>query len=169
MSQPLLDFDKVRERLDAFEFGRLFIEELGWSNPPTGRSSAIDLDGTQWTIRTIAQLGGVAVIEVQSSDGAIPDAPAKRRLHREVSKLHHENLLIFVDADRTRSEWYWVKREKGKEAPREHPYVRGQPGDLFLAKVAPLLPAGSSSASMSRRSPRSSMASFSSSTSNFSI
>ena len=138
MSQPL-DFEKVRERLDAFEFGRLFIEELGWSNPPVPRPSAIEVDGVHWTIRTIAQLGGVAVIEVQNSAGTIPDASTKRKLHREISKLHHENLLIFLDAVRTRSEWYWVKREDGKELPRPHEYVRGQPGDLFLAKVAPLL------------------------------
>lgn len=99
----------------------------------------IQLDGTPWTLRTIAQLGGVVVLEVQNTDGVIPDAATKRKLHREISKLHHENLLIFVDADRARSEWYWVKREDGRELPRPHEYVRGQPGDLFLAKVAPLL------------------------------
>lgn len=139
MTQARLDFAKARERLDTFEFGRLFIEELGWSNPSDSRPSLLNVDEVSWRIRIVAQLAGVAVIEVESADGTIPDASTKKRFHREISKLHHENLLIFVDSGRTRSEWYWLKRDQGKELPRPHEYVRGQPGDLFLTKVAPLL------------------------------
>jgi hypothetical protein len=78
LSQPLLDFDKVRERLDAFEFGRLFIEELGWSNPAVARTSTIEVDGSPWTLRTIAQLGGVAVRAGSLYDLAIPGCSADR-------------------------------------------------------------------------------------------
>ncbi|MEO8392249.1 MAG: hypothetical protein ABI700_04575 [Chloroflexota bacterium] len=55
------------------------------------------------------------------------------------SRIAHENLLIFVDAQpldkRTQSLWYWVKREGAKQSPREHLYLKGQPGDLFLSKL----------------------------------
>jgi hypothetical protein len=134
-----LNFERVRERLDEFEFGRLFIEELGWSRPPAKDNLKVSAEDVSPTAKIIAHLGGVAVIEIVAADGDIPDAKTKATIHREISKLHHENLLIFVDAGRARSEWYWLKREKGKELPRSHPYVRGQPGDLFLATVAPLL------------------------------
>ncbi|MCK4626116.1 MAG: ATP-binding protein, partial [Phycisphaerae bacterium] len=60
---------------------------------------------------------------------------ARHAVHKEVSRLHHENLLIFVDTDRTQSLWYWVKRQDGKLYPRDHHFFRGQPGDLFLSKI----------------------------------
>ncbi|MGB8345805.1 MAG: DNA methyltransferase, partial [Ktedonobacteraceae bacterium] len=66
-----------------------------------------------------------------------------------VSLLHYENLLIFLDTDRSQSLWYWVKRlypdehlYPGKSLypgehlyPSEHLYVKGQPGDLSLSKL----------------------------------
>ena len=52
-----------------------------------------------------------------------------------MSALFHEHLLIFLDKDRTQSLWYWVKREDGKAFPRDHFYLKGQPGDLFLSKL----------------------------------
>ncbi|MGZ8244476.1 MAG: Eco57I restriction-modification methylase domain-containing protein [Methylomagnum sp.] len=40
-------------------------------------------------------------------------------------------------ADRpTQSLWLWVKREGSKRFPREHLYVKGQPGDLFISKIS---------------------------------
>ena len=53
--------------------------------------------------------------------------------------MHHENLLIFLDHARTQSLWYWVKRDGAKAHPRDHLYVKGQPGDLFLSKLATMV------------------------------
>jgi hypothetical protein len=134
-----LNFERVRQHLNQFAFGPLFIEELGWSLPPGKAVFRIEIEGASYEIKAVAQLGGVPVLEIRSPDGAIPDADRKRVVHCEVSKLHHENLLIFVDAERARSDWYWVRREEGRELPRSHEYLRGQPGDAFLSKIAPLL------------------------------
>ena len=68
--------------------------------------------------------------------GGIPDAKTRVAIHKEISAIHHENLLIFVDAARTQSVWYWVKREGSKKYPRDHFYIKGQPGDLFLGKLS---------------------------------
>ncbi len=134
-----LDVQKARDLLQAFDFGKLFVEELGWSQPTNRQAIPFDCKGDKFQRRQIAQLSGVVVLEITSSDGKIPGAKALAAIHKEVSKLHHENLLIFIDGQRTQSLWYWVKREDGKLRPREHLYVKGQPGDLFLSKLSSMV------------------------------
>ena len=62
--------------------------------------------------------------------------PARQSI-RQIEKLSFENVLIFLndDRDRTQSMMYWVKREEGKRRPRRHSYFKGQPGDLFMSKI----------------------------------
>ena len=98
-----------------------------------------EVDGVRFDCTQIAQLSGVVVFEVSSSDGRIPEAKARAAIHKEIAPLHHENLLIFLDRDRTQSLWYWIKRENGRIYPRDHLYVRGQPGDLFLSKLSAMV------------------------------
>ena len=95
--------------------------------------------GISYGRRQLAQLAGVAVIEITSHDNRLPDAKARAAIHKEISRHHHENLLIFIDRERTQSIWYWVKREGNKSWSREHIYVKGQPGDLFLSKLGALV------------------------------
>ncbi len=85
----------------------------------------------------IAELAGVAVFEVRTTaaNGKIPDANTRKAIHREISRSYLENLLIFLDADNTQSLWYWIKRDGNRQYPREHLYVKGQPGDLSLGKL----------------------------------
>ncbi len=133
--------ERVRQYLQAFEFKTLFIEEMGWSNAPTTKPSKLILPHStiEYQQHAIAKLSGVVVYEITPLHGDFPDAKTRKAIHKEISKTAYENLLIFVDhadpAKRSRSLWYWVKREDRKEQPREHLYVRGQPGDLFLSKL----------------------------------
>ena len=113
-----LDFARTRTLLQQFDFHRLFIEELGWSQPTRRKPTDVAVADATVTFREIAQLAGVAVFEVSSPDGSIPDARARAAIHKGIAEHHHENLLIFVDADRTQSLWYWVKRQQGKAYPR---------------------------------------------------
>lgn len=131
-----IDFTKTRERLKDFDFHRLFVEELGWSQPSTKVPTDMEVDGVVFTRRQISQLAGIAVFEVTAQGGGIPDAKTRAAIHKAISAIHHENLLIFVDKDRTQSVWYWVKREGSKKYPRDHFYIKGQPGDLFLGKLS---------------------------------
>jgi hypothetical protein len=132
-----IDLELARNRLKEFDFIRLFIEELGWSQPADCRPVAMRHGNAAFTRRQIAQLAGVVVFEVVPTDGdrKIPDSKTRAALHKEVAAHHHENLLIFVDGQRSQSLWYWVKREQGKSYPRDHIFMRGQPGDLFLSKL----------------------------------
>jgi hypothetical protein len=135
----VLNIERTRDLLQCFDFKALFIEELGWSQP-TGRQTVAFLhDGVSYERSQIAQLSGVVVFEIHSVNCRMPDAKARVALHKEVSRHHHENLLIFLDQHRTQSLWYWVKREGTKAFPREHLYVKGQPGDLFLSKLGAMV------------------------------
>lgn len=131
-----IDFTRTRERLKDFDFHRLFVEELGWSQPTTKASTDINVSGVTFTRRQISQLAGIAVFEVTAQDGGIPDAKTRAVIHKELSATYHENLLIFIDRNRIQSLWYWVKREGSKKYPRDHFYIKGQPGDLFLGKLS---------------------------------
>ena len=135
----VLNIERTRDLLQRFDFQPLFIEELGWSQPSGRQVTAFYHEGVSYERHQIAQLSGVVVFEIQAPDGRMPDAKARAALHKEVSCHHHENLLIFIDQHRTQSLWYWVKREGTKVFPREHLYVKGQPGDLFLSKLGAMV------------------------------
>ena len=130
-----INFTGLRDRLQQFDFHHLFVEELGWSQPTSRQPIPMTVKGVSCVRRQISQLAGVTVFEVTADDGKIPDAKTRAAIHKEISGLHHENLLIFLDTERTQSLWYWVKRLDGKNLPRDHFYIKGQPGDLFLSKL----------------------------------
>ncbi|MDD5482452.1 MAG: Eco57I restriction-modification methylase domain-containing protein [Kiritimatiellae bacterium] len=130
-----LNLNKARKCLANFDFQSLFIDELGWSHPVSNQALPMKIKDAVFTRQQIAQLAGVVVLEIVSKDGQIPDAKTRLALHREISALYHENLLIFVGERRTQSLWYWTKRQDGRISARNHIYVRGQPGDLFLSKL----------------------------------
>lgn len=134
-----LNIQRTRDLLQKFDFKSLFIEELGWSQPSLRRSAVSTYNGAAFEQRQIADLSGVVVFEITAQDGSIPDAKTRAAIHKDIAKLHHENLLIFLDQKRTQSLWYWVKREDGKSYAREHLYTKGQPGDLFLSKLGAMV------------------------------
>ncbi len=128
---------RARQLLSDFDFGSLFVQEMGWNSVPDGR--AIPIGDTGYMRRLIAEMSGVAVLEVFRSvpDGALPEKGASEKIHTQIEKLSHENVIIFLDDDRKRAKslMYWVKREDGKRRPRRHHYFKGQPGDLFMSKI----------------------------------
>jgi len=136
-----LNLQATRQHLQDFDFRKLFINELGWNNPPFALKPA-DADakgGIRFHRAPVAVLSDIHVFEITTPGGAIPDAKTRAVVHTAVSALAAENLLIFTDAVRTQSLWYWVKCEAGKSHARDHLYVKGQPGDLFLSKLAALV------------------------------
>jgi hypothetical protein len=130
---------RVKDCLSAFDFQRLFVEELGWSQPSLSKPLRSATAGAEFTGQQLSQLGGVSVFEVSSSEGTIPDAKTRAAIHKEIAALHHENLLIFVNRGRSQSLWYWVKHDDGKAFPRDHYFEKSQPGDLFLSKPSALV------------------------------
>lgn len=130
------DAARVRTYLNEFNFRDLFVEELGWSRAIDLKKVQIEVGEAALERVEIAQLAGVVVYELTTTDGSIPDPKTRKAVHAQISKTRHENLLIFLDRDRTQSLWYWTKREGGKIYPRDHTFIRNQPADLFLQKLS---------------------------------
>ncbi len=129
-----LDIKSTRDYLQALDFKSLF-NELGWSRPVNSRPVERTLQELSYTRREIAELAGVAVFEIEVQGGKIPDTRIRWAIYKDIEVQYRENLLIFLDADRSQSLWYWVKRDGTKPYPRWHLYVKGQPGDLSLGKL----------------------------------
>ena len=132
-----LNRKRARQLLSDFDFQSLFIGEMGWGSVPDGRP--LPIGDTRYMRRLIAQMSGVTVLEVFPTvpDGTLPDRDISDKIHRQIERLSHENVIIFLDDDRNRSKsmMYWVKREDGKRRPRRHYFFKGQPGDLFMSKI----------------------------------
>jgi len=92
----VLNIQNTRDLLQKFGFKRLFIKELGWSQP-VHKKATLDLKDGSFELKHIVQLSGATVIEVASSNGKIPDMKVRAAVYKEVAKLHHENLLIFLN------------------------------------------------------------------------
>ena len=129
-----LHIERLRDGLQSFDFPRLFIEELGWSRPKGFKPVSVEWSGHTWQATAIAELSGVVAFRV----AGLPDKEERRAIQKQLAELAHENLVIFVDHvdSPTQSLWLWVKREGSQRFPREHLYVRGQPGDLFISKIS---------------------------------
>jgi len=108
---PSLNLIKTRDAIQAFDFKSLFINELGWNNPHRIQSPQI----ADYQIKPIATLGGVVVFEI--SGEIFPTAQNRADIYQQISALHHENLLIFLDKrpKPTISIWYWLKQEPSKK------------------------------------------------------
>jgi hypothetical protein len=127
-----------RELLQDFEFNKLFVQQLGWDNTSSHKTVPVEIEGETYFRKAIAQLLGVVVYEIIADSGNIPNSAQRLTIYREIVQISAENLLIFIDENRTKCLWYWVKREGTKLYPRDHVYVKREPCDLLLSKVTAL-------------------------------
>ncbi|MBI3194401.1 MAG: hypothetical protein HYZ34_08060, partial [Ignavibacteriae bacterium] len=86
-----LNINRTRTHLQNFDFQSLFIEELGWSNPAKKKSITLEIKEKKFKATHIAQLAGVVVMEILFGEGEIPNTKERAVLHKEISKIHHEN------------------------------------------------------------------------------
>jgi hypothetical protein len=132
-----IDTSRVRDCLKRFDFRNLFVEELGW-NICNNRPVDVQVDAQTFCLTPLAEQGGMVIYLGESlEDGTIPPSNTRRVIETKITKLTHEHMIVFVNKERTRSVWQWVRRQQGKQtAAREHTYYKGQPGDSLLQKLA---------------------------------
>ena len=133
-----LDAQRARQSLKDFDFRSLFVEELGWERHPAAHP--VTVDGNTYRLDTVAHKRGLAVFVCQpGTTGQIPDYPTRRKIDRQVAKIAHEHVVVFVDSGKTTQVWQWVKKEPGKPvACREHTFYKTQPGDALIQKLQAL-------------------------------
>jgi hypothetical protein len=132
-----INYRRTSECLKAFDFRTLFIEHLGWGNA-RGRATTLVADELRYRATPIAELGGMVVFVVEpQSDAPFPETRIQKRVERDLGKIAHEHLIIFLDANKTKATFLWVKRGiRASAKDRRHTYERGQPGDALLRKLA---------------------------------
>ena len=132
-----INFRRARQHLEAFDFKRLFAEELGWGRS-NGHPTSLTVDDAAYRLTPIAELGGMLVFTCEAQDTTeVPLVNLQKKIDQQVSKLAYEHITIFVDRPRSHATWLWVKRVPGEPLrPRGHSYSKGQPGDSLLQKLA---------------------------------
>ncbi len=129
------DPDNVRNYLKTANFKKLFVEELGWDNPPVDQQ--IMVDGEVIPLKAVAEKRGMVVFTCgHQIDGKLPDSNLRRKIDTQLTKYVREHLIVFVTNDNARQEWQWVRREPGKPlALRTASFTQGQSGQALIQKL----------------------------------
>jgi hypothetical protein len=130
-----IDASRARQYLRDFNLKALFVEELGWERHAA--THAVTVDGNSYRLDAVAHKRGLAVFVCRPGpDGNVPDYASRRKIDRQVAKIAHEHVIVFVDSGKTTQVWQWVKKEPGKPvACREHTFYKAQPGDALIQKL----------------------------------
>lgn len=130
-----LKIERARALLEAFDFQRLFIDEMGWDNHAA--SLTVNVEGGDFALNACAQKRGVVVWRLDSAPGSrLPDREVRKKIERQVAKTTLEHLIIFTDSAKKEQIWCWARREVGKPvAVLEHFWHVGSANRAFLQKL----------------------------------
>ena len=133
------DTEMLREHLQGFDFRGLMVEGLGWDHH-YGESSSVLVDGTEYSLSPVAEKRGFVIYEcAPDEEGEIPSYPLRRKIANQVSKQSFEHMIVFVDIERSKQVWQWIRREAGKpDACREQTFQRNQSGTRLLQRIQDL-------------------------------
>lgn len=125
-----IDRERVRQYLTAFDFARLFTQELGWDKYSTTITKQVD--SRTYQLKAVAEKHGVVILV---SD-CIPEYAIRVKVDKLIAKDHFEHLIVFADQAHGRQVWQWVRKESGKPtAVRTYHYAAGQSGELLIQKL----------------------------------
>lgn len=132
-----MDFNagNARELLARFDFGKLFVEELGWDRH--NAELTVEISGTSFALKAVAEKRGMVAWVCQApTDQQIPDRATRKKIEHQVAKTTLEHLIIFTDTKRAEQIWCWARREAGKPASvPEHFWYATSGNRGFLQKL----------------------------------
>ncbi len=131
MSIPKTTFFKL---IKEFKLKELF-NELGWDNANV--KYPISENGKLYELNGIAQKRDFLILLCHPKDGVeIPDASARKKIDNQITKLHYEHLIIYIDGKKTRQHWELMIREQNKPLVcRPIDYYAGQEPELLFQKL----------------------------------
>lgn len=130
-----MPIEQARKALYDFDFQTIFLKMLGWDFH--FHQLPIEVENQQFLFSAIAHKRGFAVYKSEPlTQPDLPDYQTRAKLESQLARHAHEHLIIFVDQNRTRQVWQWVRREAGQPiVRREYRYDKGQPGDSLLQRL----------------------------------
>lgn len=128
----------IRRCLTEFKFSQLFTQHLLWDG--FRAKHAFELNGQYFEVEGVAEKRGlVAFICQPMPNYAFPGSAERKRIEREIEKLHHEHLIVFIDREHTRQVWSVPKREDGKsKGTSEIPFFRGKGVEHLARRIQKL-------------------------------
>ena len=122
--------------LEAFDFTKLFLNELGWDGLSHG--IPVSVGEQTYQLKPVAQKRNVQVLHYAAPAGAqLPDYALRQRMERALTREAREHLIIFTDAAQTSQIWQWVDRKPGQPARyREAKWHQGQSSELLRQKLS---------------------------------
>lgn len=128
----------IRSCITEFNFLELFIQHLLWEG--TQVKYTLEVNGQFFVVEGIAEKRGlVAFVCRPASNQRFLGAVQRKRIGREIEKLHHEYLIVFIDRDQTSQIWAVPKREEGKyKGTNEIPFFKGKGVEHLAQRVEKL-------------------------------
>ena len=74
--------EQVRQAIRDFDFDRLFLEELGWDNPPLGLP--LEVDDRLYSLDAVAEKSGMVAYVHRAA--TLPDRSVRERIERQLTK-----------------------------------------------------------------------------------
>ncbi|MFN8219317.1 MAG: hypothetical protein U0S12_04190 [Fimbriimonadales bacterium] len=129
---------EVRRCLTDFRFPELFTQRLLWEG--FRAKHAFEVNGQFFEVEGVAQKRGlVAFVCKPAPSQPFPGSAERKRIGREVEKLHHEHLIVFIDRENTRQVWAVPKREDGKtKGTSEIPFFKGKGVEHLARRIQKL-------------------------------
>lgn len=130
---------EIRQALRDFELRELF-NGLGWDYSDERQYVTVtdDEGADSWyELNAVAQKRGMMVFAVVARPGeSLPNAAARKKIERELTKLYTEHFVVFASADKGEQVWQWVKRQSGSPAMvREQRFTGGNPTENLVQRI----------------------------------
>ena len=129
---------EIRRCLTEFRFPELFTQHLLWDS--FRGKHVFEVNGQFFEVEGVAEKRGlVAFVCKPAPNQPFPGSAERKRIGREIEKLHHEHLVVFIDREQTRQVWAVPKREEGKtKGTSEIPYFSGKGVEHLARRIQKL-------------------------------